>query len=181
MILTLDAVFPAARPALVLIPPSVLLLVFTATLKLDSGTILTTEPAPVFLDTTLIQPRPSSAMLAQLFTARSATPPTLLSATLAPLEPPSTTSLRLAHAQLVTSSMEPPASNALTTVRPAARPTEPAPAVLIQQKEISLKIASASMASMTQAQLTALLARPLALLAPTELAALLAMPQSSET
>lgn len=120
-------------------------------------------------------------MLAQLFTARFATLPTLLNATPVPLEPFSTTSPQPAHALLVTSSMEPPASNVLTTVRLAAHPTELALVASTPRDVISLKIVSASVVSTTQAQSTALLALPLASLAPMELAALLAMPPSSET
>lgn len=156
MILTLDAVSLAAQPILVLIPLLLLLPVCTATLKLDSGTTLTMVPALVSLDFTLIPPRPSSAMLARPFTAPFATLPTLLNATPAPLEPSSTMSPRPAPAQLVTSSMELPASNVLTAVRPAAHPTEPALVVLTLRGEISLKIASALMVSMTQDRLTAL-------------------------
>jgi len=69
-----DAVFQAAQPILVLIPPLLLLLAFTATLKLDFSTIPTTEPAHVFQDSILTQQRPSNAMLAPLFTAQFATP-----------------------------------------------------------------------------------------------------------
>lgn len=130
MILTLDAVSLVARPILVLIPPSLLLPVCIATLKLDSGTTLTMVPALVCLDIILIPPRPSSAMPAQPFTAPSATLPTLPNATPVPLVQSSTTSPRPAPARLVTSSMELPASSVLTTARPAAHPMVPVLAVL---------------------------------------------------
>ena len=181
MILTLDAVCLVALPILVLIPLSLLLHACIATLKLDCGITLTTEPAPVSLDTILIPPRPSSAMPAQPFTVPFATLPTLLSATPAPLEQLSTMSLQPAPAQLVTSSMELPANSVLITVRLAAHPMELALAVLTPLEEISLKIASAPTASTTHAQLTALPALLLALLAPTELAVPLVMPRNSET
>lgn len=181
MILTLDAVFPAALSTLVLIPPLLLPLAFIATPKLVSITTLTTEPAPVSLDIILTQPRPSSAMLALLFTALFAILPTLLNATPAPLEPSSTTSPQPAPALLVTSSTEPLASNVLTAVRPAAHPTELALVVSIHFIVISLKTASASVDSTIQAQLTALLALPLASPAPMELAASPVMPPNSET
>lgn len=181
MILTLDVVSLVARLILVLIPLLLLLPVCIAILKLDYGTTLTMVPALVSLDIILIPPRHSSAMPALPFTAPSAILPTLPNATPALLVQSSTTSPRPAPARLVTSSMELPVSSVLTTVRPAAHRMVLALAVLTLRGGISLKIASASVASMTLALLTALPALLLASPAPTEPDVPLAMPLSSET
>jgi hypothetical protein len=149
MILVLVVVSQAAQPTLVLIQPFLLLPAFTATLKQDCSTTLTMEPALVFQDTILTQPRPSNAMHAHPSTVQFATQPIPLNATPVPLEPSSTTLPTPAHAQMDTLSTEPLASNVPTAAKPAILPTEPAQLVLTLNTETSPKTASASLDFMT--------------------------------
>jgi len=86
----------------------------------------------------------------------------------------------LALVQLDTLSMEQLANNALTNAKLATHPMELALLVLIPSEETAIKIVNASLVSMIQDQLTALLAQLLANPAPMELDAHHAMPLNSE-
>jgi hypothetical protein len=160
MILILDAVFPVVLPILVLIPLFLLLPVSTVTPRPVLLIILTMEPAPVSLDSILIPLRPSSAMLAQLCTARSAIPPIPLNAPLVLLVPFSTMPLSPVLALLDILSTEPPVSNVPITVNLATVPLVAAHHALMPLAGTSLKIVNASLDSMIQDQSTAPLAHP---------------------
>ena len=142
-----------AQPKLVSMSKSIPQYVSTATLLKTWSTTPTTEPAHADLDSTLIPPRPSSASPAQLFTAQSATQPTLQFALLVLLELSLMPPPILALVELDTLSTEPLALNALTSVKTAALLLEPVPHVLTVPTEIWPKIVSASMDSSISTEL----------------------------